>query len=133
MASSIGAILLNKQNMQHRLRAFLTSTCAIIIVFIGIAVFDIIVNMLIPGLFSNTGIIISFALAGVYAAAFSFEFAYEMTRKSATDKMLVILFQVFAGIGTYFILSRINGSEYEIAFKAFGSALALGSLLFIKY
>lgn len=119
--------------MQHRFRAILTSICAIIIVFIGIAVFDIIINMLIPGLLSYTGIIISFALAGIYSAGFSFEFAYEMTDKSPGDKMLVIIFQVLVGVVCYFFLSKINDAEYEIAFKAFGSALALGSLLFIKY
>jgi hypothetical protein len=133
MASMIGAILLMSSNMQNRLRSFLTSTCAIIIVFIGIAVFDIIINMLIPGLFSYTGIIISFALAGIYASAFSFEMAIEMTPKRTSDKYTVIIFQIILGLACFLFLSKINDSEFEIAFKAFGSALALGSLLFIRY
>ena len=47
-------------------------------------------------------------------------------------RWVLIALQIFSGLLFFFLLSKIEGGEYEPAFRAFGATLAFGSLLFIK-
>ena len=88
--------------------------------------------MLFPEFYSLTAFILSFAIGGILAAALSFEYGMQINAtQDPAEKFSIIVLQVLTGAASYFLLSKLQQSAYEIPFKSFGLALALGSLLYI--
>jgi hypothetical protein len=83
--------------------------------------------------YSNALFIVTFGVGGVFAAVFAYMKGIERSvQKDETARWSLVLFIIFSGILFWFLLSRLEGGEYEVPFKAYGLTLALTSLLFVK-
>ncbi len=119
--------------MYNPFRLILIAVCTIIIVFIGLAFTALLTSMLVPNFHSIIIFIASFAIGGVLASALSFEYGITFSGgRNSQSKLILVIVQIIIGLAGFFILSGIQQGEYEIPFKSFGVALALGSLLHLK-
>ena len=129
-------------DMLNRLKVLLTGICMIVISFGGICGIDSLIVLLFPRFLTPVGLIISFAIGGMLAAALSYQYGMEIsTTRSNADKWSLLILQVICGLFCFFLLAKLlaktstislSYNELDAAFKAFGSAMAMGSLLLIK-
>lgn len=105
----------------------------VIIVFVAVSLLDIFISVLFPGVYAKGLFIVTFCAGGIFAAALGFIYAMQqVSEKNEKARWILISLQMTMGLFIFFLLSKIEGGEYASAFKAFGSTLALGSLLFVK-
>jgi len=111
----------------RQLRPLLALVCVIIITLIAVSLLDILIAVFYSRFYTNAAFIVTFGVGGVFAAAYGYTLGIQFAPvKNELARWSLI------GLFFFFFLSRIEGGEYEAAFKAFGATLALGSLLFIK-
>lgn len=111
----------------------LTALCAIIIVFVSVSILDVVIGLLYTRFYTGLAFIVTFGVGDIFASVFSFEYGMNsFSKKNKNDRWSLILLQILTGLASFFLLARLEGGKYEAAFKSFGAALALGSLLFIK-
>src|SRR5687767_2203491 len=94
--------------------SLLTAICTIIIVFIAFSIIDIAIVFLYKPFYHPLAIIVSFGIAGMFAAAISFEFAkrsFEPLKR--TDTLSIVITQIITGLVSFFFLSKIDNREYE--------------------
>lgn len=117
----------------ERIKPLITGICAIIIVFVAISIFDVVIAVLYARFYSSATFVVTFGVGGIFAAVFAYQYGIEMaTAKDETDRWSLIILLIAAGLLFFLLLAKIEGGEYEAAFKAYGATLALGSLLFVK-
>ena len=106
-------------------------TAFILIIFASI--FDIIAAAIYPRFYSSLLFATSFAVAGIFAAVISYTYAIQLYKeKTERSRWTVISMIILLGVAFFFVLAPLEGGQYEIPFKAFGIALAAGSLIFAK-
>jgi len=97
------------------------------------SLFDIVLAVFSSRFYSNAAFITVFGVAGVFAACISYINCIAMApKKNEFARWSLISTLIACGLLIFFFVARIEGGEYEIAFKAFGVTLALASLLFAK-
>lgn len=118
--------------MKH-FKPILAIIATIIIVFVAVSLLDILLASLYPRFYSKMLFIISFGVGGIFAAILGYMYGKEQAaEKSKSLKWELIAVLTAAGFIFFFLLSKMEGGEYEPAFRAFGVMLGLGSLLFLK-
>jgi hypothetical protein len=115
------------------LKPLLATSIIIAIIFVIASLFDIILIFLYPRFYSTAAFIVTFAVGGIFAGTIGYIYGMERSvEKNKTAKWLLISFSILTGLFFFFPLAKLEGGEYEAAFKAFGAMLALSSLLFVK-
>lgn len=71
-------------------------------------------------------------MGGVFASIFAYMYAINYApRKNEWARWSLIITIIGSGLLFFFLISKLEGSEYELAFKAYGSTIALTSLIFV--
>lgn len=116
-----------------RIKPLLTAVGAIIIVFVAVSLFDILIAVLYARFYSPAAFVVTFGVGGIFAAVLSYQYGIDKaTEKNETARWTLITLLIVTGLVFFFFLAKLEGGEYEAAFKAYGATLALGSLLFVK-
>ena len=114
-------------------KMLIVSLAVIVIVFTVVSLFDILVAVFYARFYTNAAFAVTFGVGGVFGAVFSFFSAIKFAPvQNEMARWFVISTLIITGLFLFFFLSKLEGGEYEAAFKAYGATLALGSLLFIK-
>ena len=105
----------------------------IIIVFTAVSLVDILIATFYSRFYSNTAFVVSFGIGGIFGAVFAYFSAIGFApAKNEQARWILIITILLSGLLFFFLLAKLEGGEYEAAFKGFGATLSLGSLLFIK-
>lgn len=113
--------------------ALLVCACTIILTFVAASVLDIVIAVISARFYTSLTFIVLFGVAGIFAAALGYMTSISYVRqKNETARWTLILFILGSGLLFFFWLSRIEGGEYEAAFKSYGATMALASLLFSR-
>ncbi|MDZ4793839.1 MAG: hypothetical protein SGI83_06130 [Bacteroidota bacterium] len=109
--------------------------CSIVVlgVLIVASLFDIVIAVLNPRFYSTAAFIVIFGVAGIFAGVIGYMQGIEKANpKNETARWTLIILLIGFGLLFFFLLARIEGGEYEAAFKSYGITTALSSLLFMK-
>lgn len=120
-------------NILRMWKHMLVAMAIIVIAFIAASLIDIILAAIHRRFYSMAAFIVIFGVAGIFAGVISYTTAMEKSvtnDKSAKWSLLSLL--ILTGLCFFFVLAKIEGGEYEIAFKSFGVTLAASSFLFIN-
>jgi hypothetical protein len=116
-----------------QLKSILVAIIVIFGVFVIASLFDVILVFFFPRFYSNAAFITIFAVAGIFAGTMGYMYGMERSiQKNETARRGFISLLIITGLLFFFLLSKMEGGEYEPAFKAFGATMALSSLLFVK-
>ncbi len=116
-----------------RIKPLITAVSAIIIVFVAVSLFDILISVFYARFYSPAAFVVTFGVGGIFAAVLAYQYGINMAvQKDETARWSLIVLLIAAGLLFFFFLAKLEGGEYEAAFKAYGATLALGSLLFAK-
>ena len=114
-------------------KPILAALVMIIIAFVAISIFDVVISIFSRRFYSTAAFITIFGVGGVFAAFYSYSAAMSFVKiKNNVARWVVVITILFAGALFFFLLARMEGGEYEPAFKAFGVTLALTSLFLGK-
>lgn len=109
--------------------------------FVIISFVDIVIAVMYARFYSNAAFIVTFGVGGILAAFFSFGHLIDKTPINEQDKwggakpkdrLGIIMVLAVTGLLFFFPLARLEGGEYESAFKAYGATLFLSSLVLYK-
>lgn len=101
--------------------------------FVAASLLDILLVFFRQRFYSNALFITTFGVAGVFAGVLSYVYGMDAySRKDEKARWTLILFNMALGLLFFFPLAELEGGEYGPAFKAYGVALALSSLFFLK-
>jgi hypothetical protein len=114
-------------------KSLLVAIIVIALVFILVSLLDIVIAFFYQRFYANLAFIVTFGVGGIFAAVFGYTYGIKTAPiKNEISRWSLIITFILTGLFFFFFLARLEGGEYEPAFKAFGVTLALGSLLFIK-
>lgn len=120
-------------NLARLLKPLLACICIIIIVFVAVSLLDILIAVFFARFYTNAAFIITFGVGGVFAATLAYTGGMDFfSIKDEWARWFLIIMLIITGFIFFFPLAKLEGGEYEAAFKAYGATLALGSLLFVK-
>ena len=115
------------------IRSLLTCLVVIVVLFIIVSLFDIVLAVLYSRFYSTAAFIVTFGVGGVFASTMGYTYAIaQAPAKNEFARWSLILLLVITGLLFFFPLAKIEGGEYEAAFKAYGATMTLSSLLFVK-
>ena len=101
--------------------------------FIAFSLLDIVIASINLRFYTELAFVVTFGVGGVFAAFYGYFMGMEQAEeKHENARAVLILTLIGLGLIFFFVLSQLEGGEYEIAFKAFGATMALGSLLFVS-
>jgi hypothetical protein len=111
----------------------LICAATIIVVFIAVSLLDIVISVMYARFYSNAAFVVTFGVGGIFAAVLGYMNGNARApEKNGITRWLLIAFLFLTGICFFFYLAKLEGGEYEAAFKGFGATLSLASLLFLK-
>ena len=114
-------------------KPLITALLIIIIIFVAASLLDILIIFIYPRFYSTAAFITTFSVGGIFAGVMGYMNGMDnATEKNETARWLLISFLIVTGLLFFFPLAKLEGGEYEAAFKAFGATQALSSLLFVK-
>jgi hypothetical protein len=114
-------------------KSLLTAACIIIIIYVLVSFLDITIAFFYSRFYSPAAFIVTFGVGGIFAAVFAYFYGIRLApEKNELARWSLILTMIAIGLFFFFFLAKMEGGEYEPAFKAFGATLALGSLLFVR-
>lgn len=117
----------------NRWKYILAVIGVILTVLIAFSILDIIIAFFYLRFYTHLSFIVSFGVGGIFAGVFGYVYAIQLApEKNEFARWSLISTILFMGLLIFFFFSKLEGGEYEPAFKAFGATLALASLLFIK-
>jgi hypothetical protein len=115
------------------LLSVLACLAVIVVGFVAISLFDIVVAVIYSRFYSTAAFITLFGVGGIFAGLMAYSYGIAAAReKNETARWTMILLIVAAGLLFFFFLARIEGGEYEAAFKSYGITMGLSSLLMAK-
>lgn len=115
-------------------RSILVCLGIILLMLLIISLFDIIILILNSRFYSDAAFITIFGVGGIFASIFAYMYALNYSSlKNEWARWSLIITIISSGLLCFFLISKIEGGEYEMAFKAYGSALALISLIFVYW
>jgi hypothetical protein len=116
-----------------QLKSILAAIITIFLVFVITSLFDVVLVFFFPRFYSNAAFIVTFAVGGIFAGVIVYMNGMESAiKKNETSRWGFISLLIITGLLFFFLLAKMEGGEYEPAFKAFGATMALSSLLFVK-
>ena len=102
-------------------------------VFVAVSLLDIVIAVFYARFYSNAAFIVTFGVGGIFGAVLGYMNGISFAAKTDNKtRWILIGFVILAGLCFFTLLARLEGGEYEAAFKGYGATLALGSLLFVK-
>jgi hypothetical protein len=102
-------------------------------VFVAVSLLDILISVAYARFYSSAAFVVTFGVGGIFAAVLGYMNGMaKAPEKSEFSRWFLISFLVITGLCFFFILARLEGGEYEAAFKGFGATLSLATLLFVK-
>ena len=105
----------------------------IFLVLVATSLLDIVLVFTNPRFYSTALFITTFGVGGVFAGVIAYMRGIDLSvKKDEIARWSLICTCIILGCLFFFLLSRLEGGEYEAAFKAYGITLAASSLLFIK-
>lgn len=111
----------------------MTAIVTIFLVFVITSLFDVILVFFFPRFYSNAAFITTFGVGGIFAGTMGYMNGMERSiKKNETARWGFISLLIIIGLLFFFLLAKLEGGEYEPAFKSFGATLAISSLLFVK-
>lgn len=114
-------------------KPILTTFATIIIVFVIASLFDIVLAVISLRFYSTAAFITVFGVAGIFAGILGYTYGIQQyEKKNETARWSLVLLLLISGLFFFFFLAKIEGGEYESAFKAYGVSVALTCLFFIK-
>ena len=114
-------------------KPLITALLIIIIIFVAASLLDILLIFFYPRFYSTAVFIATFSVCGIFAGVMGYMNGMDNAiEKNETNRWLLISFLMVTGLLFFFPLAKLEGGEYEAAFKAFGATQAMSSLLFVK-
>ena len=111
----------------------LTAIIMIAVFFVAASCLDILLVFFHPRFYSNAAFIVTFGAGGIFAGVLGYMYGIEKAiENKETARWILISLFIITGLLFFFFLAKLEGGEYESAFKAFGATLALSGLLFVK-
>ncbi|MCX6317051.1 MAG: hypothetical protein NTW29_07160 [Bacteroidetes bacterium] len=111
----------------------LACLAVIVIGFVAFSLFDIVIAVLNTRFYSPAAFITIFGVGGIFAGLMAYTYGISAIKtKNELARWSLIGTIIVLGAIFYFLLARIEGGEYEIAFKSYGITSALSSLLMAK-
>jgi hypothetical protein len=115
------------------LSSILACLTVIVVGFIAISLFDIVLAVLYARFYSNAAFITTFGIGGVFAGLMAYTYGISVAKnKNETARWTLIGLLMGIGLLFFFFLARLEGGEYEAAFKAYGLTTGLSPLLMAK-
>jgi membrane-bound acyltransferase YfiQ involved in biofilm formation len=120
-------------NLVKKGKGLLVCTATILVVFVAVSFLDIIIAVLYARFYSNAAFIVTFGVGGIFAAVFGYMNGISaMDVQDEQSRWTLIIFMLIMGLVFFFPLARLEGGEYEAAFKGFGATLSMAGFLFAK-
>lgn len=117
----------------NRWKYILALIGVIMVVLIAVSIIDIMIAFFYLRFYTHLSFIVSFGVGGVFAGVFGYIYSIQLApEKNEFARWSLIITIIFTGLLFFFFFSKIEGGEYEPAFKAFGATLSLSGLLFVK-
>jgi hypothetical protein len=114
-------------------RALLTCLVLIVVLFIIVSLFEIVLAVLYSLFYSPSAFIVTFGVGGVFASTIGYTYAISLAPvKNEFARWSLFTLLKITGLLFFFPLAKIEGGEYEAAFKAYGATMAISSLPFAK-
>ncbi|MBK7560559.1 MAG: hypothetical protein IPQ06_09370 [Chitinophagaceae bacterium] len=114
-------------------KPLVTCISVIILMLIVTSLFDILLVFFYSRFYSVAAFIVIFGVGGIFAGLLSYSYGMNASKeKDAWLRWFLITSMVLSGMLFFFLLSKLEGGEYEPAFKSYGITLALTSFLFAK-
>lgn len=105
----------------------------IVLMLIVTSLFDILLVFFYSRFYSTTAFIVIFGVGGIFAGIFAYSYGMNSSKeKDEWIRWFLIASMVISGLLFFFLLSKLEGGEYEPAFKSFGITLTLTSFFFAK-
>jgi len=105
----------------------------IILLFIATSLFDIVLSVFYARFYTTAAFVVTFGVGGVFGTVCCYMQAIKFAPvKNEFTRWTVIIVIWVASALFIFPLSVLEGGEYQAAFIAYGIAMALSTLLFIK-
>ncbi len=102
--------------------------------FVVASILDIIIAVLRSRFYSEAAFVVTFAVAGIFAACIAYINISEMPAyKSSATHYTILGLLMGCGLLFFLLLARLEGGEYEVAFKGYGAALFFTSFLFFRW
>jgi hypothetical protein len=115
------------------LSSILACLTVIVVGFIAISLFDIVLAVLYARFYSNAAFFTTFGIGGVFAGLMAYTYGISVAKnKNETARWTLIGLLMGIGLLFFFFLARLEGGEYEAAFKAYGLTTGLSPLLMAK-
>jgi hypothetical protein len=116
-----------------QLKSILAAIITIFLVFVITSLSDVVLVFFFPRFYSTAVFITIFGVGGIFSGVLGYMVGMERSiQKNETARWGFISLLIITGLIFFFLLSKMEGGEYEPAFKAFGATMALSSLLFVK-
>ncbi len=108
----------------------LSCTGVILLTFVIVSLFDVVLAVLYARFYSNASFVVTFGADGIFAGVTGYmnSIVQAPVKNEQARWGLIILF----GLLFFLLLAKLEGGEYEAAFKVFGFTPAASSLLFVK-
>jgi hypothetical protein len=114
-------------------KPLLICTGYIFVTLVVVSLFDVVLTALYIRFYSNAAFIVIFGVGGIFAAVLGYQAGMDKASvKNEMTRWSLVSLIVLLGLLFFFFLAKLEGGEYEAAFKAFGITMALTCLLFIK-
>lgn len=109
----------------------LACIATVVVTFVAASLVDVAAAVLYSRFYSTITFIVVFGVAGIFAAALGFTYGISYARpKNTTSRWVLIVLLLLLGLLCFFVLAKLEGGEYEAAFKAYGATMGLTSFLF---
>ena len=116
-----------------QVKSLLAASLTIMLVFVAASLFDIVLASISSRFYSPAAFIVIFGVAGVFATTLGFMYGIQAAgEKNKFSRWSLVVFIIMAGLLFFFVLAKLEGGEYEPAFKAFGATMTISTLLFVK-
>jgi Na+/melibiose symporter-like transporter len=120
-------------NWLKQWKFLLTCLVIILIILVATSLLDILLVFFYPRFYSPAAFIVTFGVGGIFAGVIGYMYPMEkIIEKNETARWCLISMLIITGLIFFFFLAKLEGGEYEPAFKAYGATLALSSLFFVK-
>jgi hypothetical protein len=114
-------------------RPLLICLGTLLLIFVIASLLDIILAVLYARFYSNAAFIVLFGVGGVFAGLLGYINAINLAPdKNETTRWSIIMLIVLVGLLFFFLLAKLEGGEYEAAFKSYGATMAVSAFFFSK-
>lgn len=102
--------------------------------FVAASLLDIFISVLKSRFYTEVAFVVTFVVVGIITASVAYINLSEIQAyKSAATHDTILATLIISGLVFFFPLAKIEGGEYEVAFKGYGAAIAATSFLFFRW